>query len=577
MPHSNRDSRPIRALIPPRANRVLLISLLALLATGCDLTSPDKKVRLPLPGDASFTVSPSSVSATAVSWNEIDLAWASSPSASGYQVFRSTNGATGAYTQIAQVGANTSSYPNTGLAGSTQYCYEIRSFKVTGRNTTTYGTFSSPACATTAAPPVVAPSETDASPYGGSFRIRWKDNSANEDGFRVEQASSSNGTFSQVTSVGANVTIADVSAQYFEQTVCFRVVAYNSIGPSNPSTPDCTALPTTPNNLSATPLDLQSITVSWSDNSFVEDGYRISRQPQLPGATWAEVATVLPGVNTGVMSYRDATATPDVTYLYHVEAVKDGGFGIASYDVTGLLATTAPAAPANADALFYDEYRTEFGGLAFGISWSDASSNETGFRVEYSADGQSDWSTFVETGPNVSYFSEPYYVPGTGYFRVIAFNNIGASTPSNNTYAESGIPAADFVATALDQQSIDLTWTDNAKLESGYEIFRSTSVDGPYDYVADVSSDATSYHDNNGGVGLDSGQEYWYQVVTIYGNCYSCFGYSNYAAATTPPAGVSPTVAAGVRPNVTRPAPAHPTNLRGGRARAPRRVPGRTR
>src|SRR5437016_1118572 len=162
MRNSNRDSRPIRAPILPRASRVLFIALfLQLVAAGCDLTSPDKKNRgLDSPVDPSLTVSPSSITANAISWSEIDVSWATSPSASGYQIFRSTTGAAGAYTQIAQYNGTVSTYPNTGLTGSTEYCYEIRSFKNTGR-TTTYGAFSSPACATTLPPPVIAPSETD--------------------------------------------------------------------------------------------------------------------------------------------------------------------------------------------------------------------------------------------------------------------------------------------------------------------------------------------------------------------------------------------------------------------------------
>lgn len=567
----NRDSRPFRASISTRANRVLFIAMfLQLVAAGCDLTSPDKKNHgLSSAVDPALTVSPSSITATAVSWSEIDLTWATSPSASGYQIFRSTTGAAGTYTLLNSTGPNTSRYADNFLTGSTQYCYEVRSFKNTGKNVT-YGAFSSAVCATTAPPPVVAPSATDAAPYGGPFRIRWQDNSANEDGFRIERGSSINGPWSQVTSVGANVTVTYVYAEYFEQPACFRVIAFNTIGPSNPSTPDCTALPTTPTIGSATPLDQQSITVSWTDNSSVEDGYRISRQQN--GGSWTEVGTV----GAGVQSYRDATAAPDVTYNYHVEALKDGGFGFASYDVTGLLATTAPPAPTGADALFFDNYDT--GWIDFAISWIDASTNETGFRVEYSPDGQSGWTTFVETGPNVTYFSDPNYVPQSGYFRVIAFNNIGPSSPSNNAYAEYGVAAADFVANAFDQRSIDLTWTDNAKLESGYQILRSTSVDGPFEWVTDLPADTKSYHDDASGAGLASGQEYWYLVVTLYDNCYSCWGYSNYASATTASALSAPSAGAGIRTSPTvRPAPTHPIRIKGRQTIAPRRVPGRTR
>src|SRR5256714_2573826 len=568
MRNGTRDSRPMRAPILPRADRVLFIALfLQLVAAGCDLTSPDKKNRgLDSPIDPSLTVSPSSITANAISWSEIDLSWATSPSASGYQIFRSTTGSAGTYTQIASYNGTVSTYPNTGLTGSTQYCYEIRSFKFTGR-TTTYGAFSSPACATTLPPPVIAPSETDASPYAGPIRIRWKDNSPDEDGFRIEQASTTAGPWNQVSSVGANVTVTYVYLYYLygEQPVCFRVTAFNSIGPSLPSTPDCTASPATPTNLSATPLDLQSVTLSWTDNSAVEDGYSISRSQD--GGAWVDIATV--GVNAA--SYRDATVTTDVSYRYNVRAVKDGGFSLSSNEATTLIATTIPTAPTGASVSFY--YDPDYGTVYFGLGWGDASSNVAGFRVEISPDGKTGWTLYTETGPNVfSLYEEfPYGAnPPSGCFQVIAFNNVGASTASNVTCGEPFGAPTDLVATAVDQQSIDLTWTDNANVESGYEIRR--SLNGVESVVADVGPNTTSYHDNDHGNGLASGQEYWYLVVTMYDNAASN-SYSNYAAATTLSTGASPVRILPSSPSspIVHPAPKGPIRIKGVPTRAPRR------
>src|SRR4051794_22587746 len=112
MRRRNRDSRPFRASISYRANRVPFIALIIqLVAAGCDLTSPDAKNRgLNPPVDPALTVSPGSITATAVSWSEIDLTWATSPSASGYQIFRSTTGAAGTYTLLTSPGPSTSRY-----------------------------------------------------------------------------------------------------------------------------------------------------------------------------------------------------------------------------------------------------------------------------------------------------------------------------------------------------------------------------------------------------------------------------------------------------------------------------------
>src|SRR2546423_12297478 len=169
------------------STRGILIALLLQLATlACDATAPeDPNDQTRLAPGVSLIASISTITASAVSWNEIDLTWQTSPSASGYQIFRSTTGATGSYAQIGSVYGNTSRYADVGLTPSSQYCYKVRSFKYTGKSISN-GAFSSAACATTLPPPIVPPSEIDAIPQEYRILVKWKDNSDNEDGFRVE-------------------------------------------------------------------------------------------------------------------------------------------------------------------------------------------------------------------------------------------------------------------------------------------------------------------------------------------------------------------------------------------------------
>ena len=513
--------------IPRDAIRTLLITILLQCGViACDATSrvaPNSSDRLTAPG-AALTVSASGLSATAVTWSEIDLSWASSPSASGYQIFRSTDGASGSYSQISSTGPNTKSYANTGLTGSTQYCYEVRSFKVAGKNTS-YGAYAGPVCATTLPPPLPAPTQVDAVPEGSGVRVKWKDNSSNEDGFSIERASAAAGPWGGAGNAPANATSLFVPAQT-EQLACFRVTAFSSIGPSAPSTPDCTTLPAGPSGLSAQALDLQSITLSWTDNSAVEDGYLVARTEV--GGTETNIATLPPNTVT----YRDASVRTDVAYTYRVLATKDGGLSSQSNYATAVVSTTPPATPSYFQVNYYPD--TEgYGWNYLTFYWGDASSNEDGFRIESSGDGSGGWSTYLTAGPNTtstyvqfSVFEPP---PGGGCWRVIAFNSIGESGPSNISCVEPGVAPTDLTATAVDQQTIDLTWTDNANIESGYVVIRGTAIDNDYSVIATLGANATSYHDT----GLASGQDYWYLVAAVYpGGNWS--DYSNYATATTP-------------------------------------------
>jgi fibronectin type 3 domain-containing protein len=540
---------------------VLLAVLLQGLVTACDVTAPvDPKTSKGLaPTDASLTATASGLSATPVSWSEIDISWANSTSASGYEVLRSTNGATGTYVVITTTGANVRSYANTGLTGSTAYCYEVRSFKNAGKNIN-YSAFMGPVCATTLPPPVVAPSETDAVPQANRVQIRWKDNSSDEDGFHVEQAPVATGPWTQAVNAPANATSADVYTGT-EHPTCFRVIAFNGVGPSLPSTPDCTTLPAAPTNLSAKVLDLQSITLSWTDNSAAEDGYRVTRVDA------AGNEAIIANLATNATSYRDAAAVMDAVYRYRVQAIKDGGVSQFSNDARAVIPTTVPATPTHAYAWFYHEPHDpyDYGWVSFGVAWTrDPSTNAEGFRIEYSPNRAGNWSTYTTADADAWYIWQyfPVYDVGapSGCYQVVAFNARGDSQPSNMGCAELDGAPTDLVATAVDQQSIDLTWTDNATLETGYAVIRATAIDGDYSVVTCLPATPTSCHDT----GLVSGQEYWYQVAAVYDE-YSWSDYSNYASAT-PGSGTlgalsSPKVVTGraapTRPVRGKPVPLH--------------------
>src|SRR6185369_8688950 len=69
---------------------------------------------------------PSGLTATAVSSSQINLAWTDNANnETGFKIERKT-GAGGTYAQIATVGANVTTYNNSGLAASTTYYYRVR-------------------------------------------------------------------------------------------------------------------------------------------------------------------------------------------------------------------------------------------------------------------------------------------------------------------------------------------------------------------------------------------------------------------------------------------------------------------
>jgi hypothetical protein len=483
----------------------------------------------------------SGFAASAISTSEIDFTWQrSSPPVDGFQVFRSTTGATGTYSIIATTPATATGYADLGLTGSTTYCYEVRSFRTTGKNTT-YSAYSAAACATTLPPPINTPSSVEVVPlpngwfvdqFNSLVRVSWVDNSGNEDGFRVEHASVPTGPWTtgqwpaDVTTP-PNVTLLNQSGER-EKQICFRVIAFNAAGVSNPSSPDCTTPPANPTTLVAN-ADGHSINLTWTDNSAVEDGYKVSRLDA--AGTWADIAVLPPNA----VSYRDADVSVDRTYTYRVQALKDGGFSDYTNESVAVIPTAPPAGPSGASASYWAD--NEYGWLYFGVTWADASNNEEGFRVEVSGDGVSGWQTYTTVAANITSFQDKLSLWDNvgargGCYRILAFNGAGVSIPSNVTCTEWGNRPTDLTATAVDQQSIDLSWTDNGTFEVGYVVFRSTDIGGPYEVVGtETDANATSYRDT----GLASGQQYWYFVAVDFGgySIYDSFNYSDYASATT--------------------------------------------
>ena len=327
-----------------------------------------------------------------------------------------------------------------------------------------------------------------------------------------------------MTTVPANTTFFHWGV-WREQPVCFRVIAANSSATSSPSAPACTTPPANPTNLSALTTD-HGIDLAWADNSAVEDGYKVSRADA--SRLWTDIATLPANATT----YSDTAVAKDATYTYRVQALKDGGVSNYSNQVAGVLATTPPATPLDVAANYWFD---SFGfWLYFNIWWTDASTNEAGFRIERSDDGASGWTVITSVPADQPYYSDKYSVSWnlTQCFRVIAFNSLGDSPPSEVFCTSYGNPPSDLTASAVDQQAIDLSWTDAARYEVGYDIYRSSS-DGSFWVVASLPPDATSYRDS----GLVAGQQYCYGVAVRYPAYYDPDDPSNiaYACAATLP------------------------------------------
>jgi fibronectin type 3 domain-containing protein len=249
----------------------------------------------------------------------------------------------------------------------------------------------------------------------------------------------------------------------------------------------------------------------------------------------------------GLSRWGDYTAmsvdpSDDCTFWYTDEYLKSsGGFNwstwISSFRFPACTAVP-PAAPTSLAA-------SAVSSKQISLTWTDNSSNESGFNIERSPDGSTGWAQVGQVGANVTSYTDSSLSPSTTYYyRVDAYNGGGSSGYTNiasaTTQAPPPPPAAptSLNATAVSSSQINLSWTDNATNETGYYVERST--DGTnFTQIASLGVNATSYSST----GLSASTLYYYQVRAY--NDGGPSGYSNVASTTT----------------LATPPPAAPTNL----------------
>jgi hypothetical protein len=170
---------------------------------------------------------PTDLTATPFNASEIDLTWSdNSNNEAGFKIERCTGSACTNFVQIATVGANVTSYSNTGLSASTTYTYRVRAYNAGGDSD-----YSNAASATTPTPPA-APSNLTAKAVSRSqINLAWTDNSFNEQTFAIERCRGAGCTnFMLVATVPANTTSYTNTGLSRNTTYRYRVRAYNQVG-----------------------------------------------------------------------------------------------------------------------------------------------------------------------------------------------------------------------------------------------------------------------------------------------------------------------------------------------------------
>jgi|Deesub1362A_J573_1020465.scaffolds.fasta_scaffold03646_4 subtilisin family serine protease len=152
-----------------------------------------------------------------------------------------------------------------------------------------------------------------------SVKLGWTDNSDNEMGFKIEIKGGQYTDWTEIKTVNQNTTSTTIQNLEFNTTYQFRVRAYAQEFYSDYSNvvSATTDILNPPSDLHATVNSDYTVTLSWSDNSWFNDGYEVWRESEVEGKRL--VASI-----GDVTSYTDNTAKFGHEYRYFVYAVKGG-------------------------------------------------------------------------------------------------------------------------------------------------------------------------------------------------------------------------------------------------------------
>ncbi|RPI79437.1 MAG: hypothetical protein EHM45_02910 [Desulfobacteraceae bacterium] len=174
---------------------------------------------------AAMLAPPTNLQAVAISTTRVDLTWTdNSTNETGFKVERKI-GASGTYTEIASLAANSNNYSDLTTTGGPTYYYRVRAFNATN------SALSNEVNAVTGTPN--APSGVTTTDITSSrVSLHWTDNSTGETGFRVERKSGVTGAWSEPGTTTENVVDFTDNSCASGTTYYYRVRSYNILGNS---------------------------------------------------------------------------------------------------------------------------------------------------------------------------------------------------------------------------------------------------------------------------------------------------------------------------------------------------------
>jgi fibronectin type 3 domain-containing protein len=198
-------------------------------------------------------------------------------------------------------------------------------------------------------------------------------------------------------------------------------------------------VPSAPTNLAINSTGTNQVTLSWTAAAGSQTEYRVDASTN--SAFTANLVTEIAPASSGTINFTGLS--PGVTYYFRVRAASAIGDSPNSNTVTTTTAGSLgiPPAPSNLAALVVSNSQVN-------LAWTDNSLIESGFYVDVATDAAITQNVRRQTTAADATSLSIYDLNGgtTYYFRVIAFNAAGSSTPAVCTpvTTPAAVPVADY-------------------------------------------------------------------------------------------------------------------------------------
>lgn len=383
-----------------------------------------------------------------------------------------------------------------------------------------------------------------------ALQLSWQDNATNEAGFEIYRALNPNGPYALVKEVPGNTTMVKDSSLLPATTYYYRMRAFTESGVSALSntasarTFEDTSPPSTPGLLTYKLRDVGTVELNWgasTDNSdliiyqIIVNGQVVATTQDttftLTGLTQETLYTITIRARDRANNVSDhsnqvsvKTVFEGVAYRYYYGGlwtrvddyanwpVEKEGFlpeiSIATESAGGV----RPDPQVNYFAFDFEGYLyiENAGEYIFSLEAAAGSILNVG-NLEIDNDGQHGpltevGKTNLGKGPvsiYVRFYDRTenevlnilYSGPDTGNELIPIPEE--ALTSSKKTFPDPPATPTGFEATNISLRGMDLSWTDEATNESGYEVLRAKNMDGPFVKIVKTSANVEMFADDN--------------------------------------------------------------------------------